>query len=243
MKKGLKVLVACCAISIVFAGCQSKNGDSGSSIPVNNSISSANSNVPEGYKVIGEIREKNIYLFGKEGEKAGYEKIIVQGNRSKKEFDWKSVMNTPTISLSDLNNDGKEELIIILTTGYGTGFLEQKIHVVNLENMGEYEVQSPVDIARSNIKVSLCSEKVIFSLNEKEVSYSIKDKIKTTAEEEFKNLTYGTFITYYLEDNKIKAKIDAAISPDFSLAEFEISYKFSEEGFVLDELKVYKNKE
>lgn len=242
MKKGLKVLVTCCAISIVFAGCQSKNEDSGSSMPVNNSISSAAANVPEGYKIIGEIREKNIYLFGKEGEKAGYEKIIVQGNGSKKEFDWKSVRNTPTITLCDLNNDGKEELIIIFTTGYGTGFLEQKIHVVNLENMSEYEVKSPVDIARSNIKVSLCSEKVIFSLNEKEVSYSIKDKIKTTAEEEFKNLTYGTFIMYYLEDNKIKAKIDAAISPNFSLAEFEITYKYSEEGFIPENLKIYKDK-
>ncbi|WP_291570966.1 hypothetical protein [Clostridium sp. UBA4548] len=242
MKKGLKVLVTCCAISIVFAGCQSKNEDSGSSMPVNNSISSAAANVPEGYKAIGEIREKNIYLFGKEGEKAGYEKIIVQGNGSKKEFDWKSVRNTPTIALCDLNNDGKEELIIILTTGYGTGFLEQKIHVVNLENMSEYEVKSPVDIARSNIKVSLCSEKVIFSLNEKEVSYSIKDKIKTTAEEEFKNLTYGTFIMYYLEDNKIKAKIDAAISPNFSLAEFEITYKYSEEGFIPENLKIDKDK-
>lgn len=242
MKKGLKVLVTCCAISIVFAGCQSKNEDSGSSMPVNNSISSAAANVPEGYKVIGEIREKNIYLFGKEGEKAGYEKIVVQDNERKKEFDWKSVRSTPTMSLSDVNNDGKEELIIILTTGYGTGFLQQKIHVVNLENMGEYEVESPVDIARSNIKTSLCSERVIFSLNEKEVSYSIKDKIKTTAEEEFKNLTYGTFITYYLEDNKIKAKIDATISPNFSLAEFEITYKYSEEGFIPENLKIDKDK-
>ncbi len=39
-------------------------------------------------------------------------------------FRWENITNKtfiPKLILSDLNKDGKEELIVILTIGYGTG--------------------------------------------------------------------------------------------------------------------------
>ncbi|EQB87262.1 hypothetical protein J2Z44_002869 [Clostridium punense] len=243
MKKSLKVLMAFGAATVIITGCQSKTQLSSSSITETKAVAADSFKIPEGYKVIGNMPDRNIYLLGKDGEKAGYDRFLLHKDGVDKEFNWKSVMKTPNMQLCDLNDDGKEELATIVTTGYGTGFLEQKIHVVDLETMDEVKVDDPVEVTKNNVKTYLSSDKVVFSLNGEDFSYSLEDKASSTAEEEFKNLTYGTFITHYLENNKIKTKVDARTNPNSSLTQFEITYKYSEEGFVPENLKIASERE
>ncbi|WP_175548446.1 hypothetical protein [Lutispora thermophila] len=39
----------------------------------------------------------------------------------------------------------KDEVIIILTIGYGTGVLQQEIHILNMEDLIEADIQDPIE--------------------------------------------------------------------------------------------------
>jgi hypothetical protein len=80
-------------------------------------------------RMITEIPNSGIKLYYvKVDEDFGnYRGFILQINDRKKYFRWENVTNPsygPKLMLSDLDKDGKEELIIQLCKGYGTGIFD-----------------------------------------------------------------------------------------------------------------------
>ncbi len=65
-----------------------------------------------------------------------FESLTVQAGKLSKTFPWMNVTNPtyyPIVHIADIDDDDKNEVIIILTNGYGTGTNEQEIHVLNKE--------------------------------------------------------------------------------------------------------------
>ena len=50
----------------------------------------------------------------------------------------------PTLTLADLNNDGKDEIYVIFTVGAGSGFHVEGIVAYDKETLEEYFVPDPV---------------------------------------------------------------------------------------------------
>jgi hypothetical protein len=57
----------------------------------------------------------------------------------------------PQMILKDINHDGGKELIVILTTGTGTGYHTEDIHVLNPASFEEIKVEPAADIVKEKL--------------------------------------------------------------------------------------------
>ena len=96
----------------------------------------------------------NVILFANRETGGMYEEITVQIDDKSKTFPWVSTTNPtygPTIDMVDVDDDSVDEVIILLITDHGTGVLQQKIHVLNLEDLTEIDVENPVEAINKEV--------------------------------------------------------------------------------------------
>ena len=101
--------------------------------------------------LLSEIPNEDIYLYALDSDegKSVYEDILLNVKGKKKRFKWivdSGLSFRPELILTDINNDGKKELVIIITTGHGTGINTQEVHIFKEETLEEIKVQNPFDI-------------------------------------------------------------------------------------------------
>lgn len=159
-----------------------------------------------------------VTLYANEATEDGiYKGITLQTKENVHSFSWVNVTNptyAPTIHIVDADADGKNEVIIILTTGYGTNVLQQEIHVLNMEDLSEINIQDPIEAI---------NKKVTSTINEKDGKVNVAIKwdgkvIEKSYNESdagiwFDEVTFGSIIMYEIIDNKITASILGAVSP------------------------------
>jgi hypothetical protein len=129
---------------------------------------------------------------------------------------------SPQIKYEDINNDGKKELIIILTKDTGTGILEQEAHVFHIQNQKinmqfvevpvEVLVEDPMAIVFKNVKSKLKPNTAQIKIGEREYTINIKP-LHIQANDLFANVYFGNKITFDVKDNLLIAKIGAQIAP------------------------------
>jgi hypothetical protein len=133
-----------------------------------------------------------------------YEGITVQTEQASKTFPWYTVTNEtfgPKVIEADINTDGEEEIIVILTTG--TGLHVQEIHVLDQKDLSEIPVEDPVAYLKQHV------ESVIPHENSKvtvEVKGNEQDYIMTFDETDVgvwnEQVSFGQIIRYNVTDNK-----------------------------------------
>ena len=71
---------------------------------------------------------------------------------------------------NDINNDGKKEMIIVLTTGYGSEDLIQEVRVLHIRNNGdllEILVDNPMAIINMNVKTKASKTEASITIGNK----------------------------------------------------------------------------
>lgn len=112
----------------------------------------------------------DIKLYANNTTDGFYNEIIVQAKDKTKVFSWINVTNptyAPSINVADINLDGNDELIITLTTDYGTGVLHQEMHVLNTKELSEINIQDPIEIINKEVTSSIAE-------NEGKVNVTVK---------------------------------------------------------------------
>ncbi len=96
----------------------------------------------------------------------------------KKRFNWivdSGLSFRPELILTDINNDGKKELVIIITTGHGTGKILKKYIYSRKRLWKKIKVQNPFDIISKNVKTKVYKDensvKVYININGKRVCH------------------------------------------------------------------------
>jgi len=114
--------------------------------------------------------EVSIYLNKMNNDGGMYDEIIVETRDNKKTFSWKNVANptyVPIKYIADVDNDNKDEIIILLTTGYGTGIYVQDLHILNLEDLTEIDFEDPIEAINNSVYSSI-------TINEDKVNVTVK---------------------------------------------------------------------
>jgi hypothetical protein len=184
----------------------------------------------EEYKVVSELPKENITLYAKKNEKRGmYEdfKIYFKGETYFRPF-WVNVTNrtyAPEIYYEDINHDGKKELIITLTRGYGTGVLDEEVYVYRYNNgLVDELVDNPLAIIHKNVKTNLTAEKAEVIVGDKKCTDSTPLKIKP--ENLFDNISFGSIIDYEVKDNQLIVTVAGQISPASFVGGIVIVYEY-----------------
>ena len=171
---------------------------------------------------------EGITLIANDETDGMYKEMIVETKDKINSFPWANVINptyVPTINVVDVDDDGKDEIIIILTTGYGTGVLQKEIHILNMEDLSEISIQDPIQTINKEVTSTIAK-------NEGKVNVTVKWDGKVIEESYnesdagiwFDEVTFGSHIYYDIVDNKIIATISGAVSPSRFPIEAFIGY-------------------
>ena len=129
----------------------------------------------------------------------------------------------------DLNNDGKKEVVVMLTEDKGTGIFLNTVNIINPENLSEYKVKDALDIIHSKIDIRI--------LSKKEMEIKIDDTIynakilKPTRPSEIEKTFFHHYIGYYVEDNTLKAKVGIEVQFLAYIGNIVIDYSFKDGEF------------
>lgn len=148
---------------------------------------------------------------------------------------------SPQIIYEDINKDGKNVLIIILTKGYGTGILEREVHVFHIQNQllnkkfvevpVEVLVDDPIAIVLKNVKTELLPNKANISIGDKKYTIDIKS-LGIKPEHLFADIYFGNIINFEIKDKQLIAKIGGQISPAGGyIGDIRITYMFKDNKY------------
>lgn len=208
-----------------------------------------NPNITES-KIVGSSPEVKAILFAdeKKGLLTNFKLKIDEETSSFPR--WVNVSNPtyyPKLFLNDLNDDGRKEIIIVLTTGTGSGLVEQEVHVFNNidTNIGEiYEeklVDNPIAIINKNVKTTLTKSEAIIKIGN-EVNKINIEKYGINPKHLFPDIAFGSILKFDVIDNKLNAIVGAKISPAGGyLGDVYITYTFKDNMYQAEQIKFVLN--
>lgn len=188
-------------------------------------------------KIVARLPEADVTLSATENKERGiYENLKLQiGGMTRSFSDWKNVDNptyAPKLFFNDLNQDGKKELVVVLTEGYGTGLLLTEAHVFHQkyqEEIGQfYEevlVDNPMAIVYKNVKTKLTPHQVEITIDDKK---TIVDISNIPHQYLYNNVAFGSIIEFDVVDNRLVAIVNAVASDNSSIGEIYITYEFKD---------------
>lgn len=191
------------------------------------------------YEVVCKLSGEDITLYAKKTNDLyqGF-KIDFKGTIYSKPY-WISVSHNPTyapqIFYEDINKDNKRELIIILNEGYGTGVLQEKVHVFDVKNnhLSEQIVDNPLAIIYKNVETNLTADiaKIKVEGKVKEVDISPLNNL-------YKDIAYGAIIDYEVKEQQLMADISVHVSPTGYIGEIEITYEYRDKMYQAKSIEI-----
>lgn len=186
----------------------------------------------EGYEVVTKIPEENIALYSKKMNGLFRDfKIDFKGETYFRP-DWINVTN-PTYAAKlfyqDINEDGKKELIIILTKGYGSGALYEEVYVYRYTNgLIDVIVDNPLAIINKNVKTKLTTEKAEITLEDK---VSIVDTKSIEPSHLFEDIGFGSVIDYEVINKNLMVRVSGQITPAMFIGDIVITYEYRDKMY------------
>nr|WP_145160590.1 stalk domain-containing protein [Paenibacillus terrae] len=161
---------------------------------------------------------------------------------------WRSSSNRDIgLYYSDINQDGVNELIIVLTTGAGSGVSEKEVHVFNLDRstpgefLNESFVDNPIIVAMKNVKTKLTAKKAEIIIGKKRTVVNI-EKLGIDPSHLFKDIAYGSIIEYEIQNGELTAILPTLITPGGeSVGRIIINYEYKDKMYQAKNLMFVPN--
>lgn len=196
-------------------------------------------------KVVGNLQEDNVTLYASERE-GNLEKFRLEANGINQYFPfWINVDNEaywPQLFYKDINQDGEKELIIVLTRGYGTGLINQEVHVLQKTetNMGnvykEMIVDNPLEILLKNVKTKLTKSSATINIGNNITDINL-DKLGIDAKNIFSDIVTDNLVRFSVLNNELTAIIGAQVSPVGGyIGSFYITYEYKNGMYIVKKI-------
>jgi hypothetical protein len=204
----------------------------------NNSIYISNISEPQS-EIVATYKKAKATLYATKRE-GNLEKFRLEIDRETRWFPYWRNSDTPAFGPrffhEDINQDGKKELVIILTTGHGTGVLITEAHVLQKTqtNIGEIYMEklidNPLAIINKNVKTKkLLNDQVEIGIGKKKTIDNI-----------YKYLG-GEHIEFSVYNNELVAFISGHVSPPPEGA-ILITYHFKDNMYQAKKIEYVKNR-
>lgn len=199
----------------------------------------------DGYEMVSRNREENITLYSKklEGLYRGF-KMDFKGGTYTNPF-WNNETNptyAPQIYYTDINHDHKKELIIILTTGYGTGVLLEEIHVFHIINNELFEVlvDNPLAVVYKNVRTKLSNVEAEIRTREKNYKVDIAP-VESKHGNLFDDVAFGSIVDYEVIHNTLMVRLSGQISDAGFLGDIVMGYAYKNNMYQVKTIQFYNS--
>ncbi|MGG1677925.1 hypothetical protein ACIFOT_19495 [Neobacillus sp. NRS-1170] len=184
------------------------------------------------YRVVSELPKEKITLYAKEKNGLFQDlKIHFKGETYFRPF-WMNVTNptyAPKLFYEDINQDGKKELIITLTKGYGSGALDEEVYVYRYSNgLIDVLVDNPLAIIYKNVKTKLTTEKAEIIVSDK---VSIVDTKSIEPSHLFEDIGFGSIIDYEVINKNLMVRVSGQITPAMFVGDIIIAYEYRDKMY------------
>ncbi|ARU61822.1 hypothetical protein CBW65_12865 [Tumebacillus avium] len=144
--------------------------------------------------------------------------------------DWKNSDNPafgPQMLFQDINQDQQKDIIILLTTGHGTGLIQQEAHVFHGGgHYPEFLVDNPMAILLKNVHTKLTKQQATITINGKTTVVDVA-QYKYDPEHILKEVILSAHLHFEIINNKLTAIAQAQIVfLGGSIGEIHITYGF-----------------
>lgn len=183
-----------------------------------------------------ENNQVKLYTALKNGDT--YEGFVVEVNGNKHTFDWEAprlLGYTPEIHYADIDQDGQEEVVVILWLGTGTGMSMQELHVIKPNQWKEMNVPSADQAASAWVTSKISNEKgdALIQIQVKGSTPSMTT-IRYPDRGEDGNIGekagIGAVTYYIVEDGRLKAETNVYIGFLESIGTLTFAYKAGTDG-------------
>lgn len=171
--------------------------------------------------------QKKVYLYPFECSKALIKGFILESNGQRRYFDWINMAKPgmePQLACLDINNNHKDEIVIILTKDEGTGVLISEIHILDIDTLEEIPVEHPLEYINKQVQTSITKSSTALSISIKigdKESYLCKRELPGSAND---NIYFGSIIKFELEGQSICCSVPGMYSPAGFVGDFRIYY-------------------
>lgn len=200
-----------------------------------------------GARLIMASKNGEVKLYAAKETKNGTKGVTLNINGSQKEFDWNypgDTGNDPQVFYTDVTGDGREEAVIIIHIGKGTGLNNYDIHVVNAKDLSEIKVQSYEDIVADQIESHVAKNNdgtLAIRVKTQGKEYNFNYDFDPAPDYSQEKLAFGGVLVYTLENQKIKLYVPGSVgvSPHY-VSDFNVTYKFDsvKNEFIVDQIEV-----
>lgn len=180
-----------------------------------------------------------------------YEGFVIEVNGNKHTFNWEAprlLGYTPEIHYADIDQDGQEEVVVILWLGTGTGMSMQELHVIKPNQWKEMNIPS-ADEAVSALVTSKISNEKGDALIQIQVKGSTPSMVtmRYPARGEDDNLGeeagIGAVTYYMVEEGKLKAETNVYIGFLESIGTLTFDYKSGNAGMEPESIRFEPHEE
>ncbi|WEG14416.1 hypothetical protein PU629_08680 [Pullulanibacillus sp. KACC 23026] len=196
----------------------------------------------QGHTIVARSDKAGITLYAEEREGLYRDFYLKFNGGMIVEQDWKNVTNpafAPQIQTDDLNGDGQQELVILLTKGTETGVFVQEVHVFQYERRQigdsavkvpfETEVMDPIKWIRKNVTSTVHRNQAEIKING--TSYTV-DLRALAPKHLFKKVIFGNRITYEIRNHHLIARLGGEVSSaGGQMGELVITYTYKHDHF------------
>ncbi|MPM04592.1 hypothetical protein SDC9_50870 [bioreactor metagenome] len=197
--------------------------------------------LPESSVLLASLPDDQIYLYGDQTDydtTGWYDGLYLSINGVSRYYGWQNIGKEsflPTLSLNDMDGDGQKELVIVLTTGEGTGVNQKAVHVIDPENFAEAGVTDPLNIISDNVDTSIVHENgsvtvTVIVNGQKSVITLPENYAQGWAEEK---ASFGSIVTFEVDGSVLTATVPAQISYTVFVGEVVITYAFDGSQYVM----------
>jgi hypothetical protein len=180
-----------------------------------------------------------------------YEGFVVEVNGNKHTFDWEAprlLGYTPEIHYADIDQDGQEEVVVILWLGTGTGMSMQELHVIKPNQWKEMNVPSADQAASTWVTSKISNEKgdALIQIQVKGATPSMTT-MRYPDRGEDDNLGekagIGAVTHYIVEDGRLKAETNVYIGFLESIGTLTFAYKAGNDGMESESIRFAPHEE
>lgn len=199
--------------------------------------------------VIAWLEEKNIWLSADTLKDGMFSGMTLSIDGKTKRFPWKTygeMAFLPEISYADVDGDNRDELIVILCKGEGTGVLVEEIHVINPENFSEIAVQDPLDALEKRVVSGIDDSGVKIAIDNQEALVFAEEEIASRAAERtnwFDNLGTGSIVDYSVKSagrgSCITVEVGAQLTPAAFLGSYNVIYRYEGDQLKAGEISFF----
>lgn len=203
------------------------------------------------HKLISSWPEENIYMYAvdwkreEEEHRGVYREIVLSVKGEKRYFPcWTVDTNPvwkPTFNLIDISGDSKKELIVISTSGTGTGVLLSDVHVFTQDPDNIYKsfidiyVMDPLEAIYQNIKAKMIKKNGVVTII---LNVKGKDYIMTAKESDLvtwgDEVGFGALRRYKVVENKLIVEMSVVVGNGVSIADIVMDYVFENNRLRVD---------